>query len=53
MKTLIKLLIVASMLLSFNTAHAFWGVDGDDYVPVTMFAGEGATTTFDTQLKED
>ena len=52
MKTLIKLLIVASMLLSFNISHTFWGDDGDDYVTVTMFAGEGDTTTFDTQLKE-
>tara|TARA_E500000178_G_C16873859_1_gene685727 strand:- start:182 stop:475 length:294 start_codon:yes stop_codon:yes gene_type:complete len=51
MKTLIKLLIVASLLLSFNTSHAFWGDDGDDYVSVTAFAGEGATTNFETQLK--
>jgi len=51
MNTLIKLLIVASMLLSFNTSHAFWGDDGDKYISVTMWAGEGATTTFDTQLK--
>ena len=52
MKTLIKLLIIASMLLSFNTSHAFWGDDGDEYVSVTAFTGEGATTNFETQLKE-
>ena len=51
MKTLIKLLIVASMLLSFNTSHAFWGDDGDKYVTVTMFVAAGGTTTFETQLK--
>lgn len=51
MKTLIKLLIVASMLLSFNTSHAFWGDAGDKYVTVTMFAGDSGTTTFETQLK--
>jgi len=51
MKTLIKLLIVASMLLSFNTSHAFWGDDGDTYVTVTGHSGGGQTTTFETQLK--
>jgi hypothetical protein len=52
MKTLIKLLIVVSVLLSFNTAHAFWGDAGDTYISVATWAGEGAASTFDTQLKE-
>lgn len=51
MKTLFKLLLVASVLIPLNTTHAFWGDDGDTYVSVTTFAGKGATTTFETQLK--
>lgn len=52
MKTLIKILLVASMLLAFNATHAFWSDLGDEYVSATMFAGEGATSTFDVQLNE-
>ena len=50
MKTLIKLLIIASMLLSFNTSHAFWGDAGDKYVSVTVHVGEGVTESV-IQLK--
>jgi len=44
MKKLIKLLLVSSVLLSFNTAHAFWGDMGDEYVSIQIIH---TTTSYD------
>ncbi len=51
MKILIKLLLVSSVLLSFNTAHAFWGDGGDKYVTISKPIGDSGVTSFDLQLK--
>ena len=50
MKTLIKLLLVTSVLLPLNTTHAFWGDMGDKYVSVTVSLGEAVTESV-IQLK--
>lgn len=50
MNTLIKLLIVASMLLSFNTTHAFWGDIGDKYVKIQIRTVTGNFETGDTSI---
>lgn len=36
MKILIKLFLGAAVLLSFNTAHAFWGDIGEEFVSIQI-----------------
>jgi hypothetical protein len=44
MKTLIKLLLVASVLIPLNTTHAFWGDMGDKYVKIQIKNYTGSFT---------
>jgi hypothetical protein len=36
LKKLIKLFLVSLVLLSFNTAHAFWGDIGEEFVSIQV-----------------
>jgi len=50
MKTLIKLLLVASVLIPLNTTHAFWGDMGDKYVKIQIRNVSGNFDTGDTSV---
>jgi hypothetical protein len=50
MKTLIKLLLVASVLIPLNTTHAFWGDIGDKYVKIQVNNISSNFETGDTSI---
>jgi len=50
MKTLIKLLLVASVLIPLNTTHAFWGDIGDEYVKIQVKNISSNFETGDTSI---